>query len=66
MVVDEVVYHDVAHSEKCKMNLDSGIKKWISAVMRPNAKSVPISNESKSNGISSTGGVQKRLQSLTN
>ena len=69
-VVDEVVYHDVyhdlAHSEKCKMNLDFGIKEVNLAVMRPNAKSVPISNERKSNGISSIGAAQRQLRSLTN
>ena len=46
VVVDEVVYHDVYHDspafEKMPVNLDFGIKKSISAVMRPNAKSVPI------------------------
>ena len=65
----EVVYHDVYHDfapwEKCKMNLDFGVKKLISAVMRPNAKSVPTLNERRSNGIS-TGAVQRQLQSLTN
>jgi hypothetical protein len=60
------VYHDFAASEKCKMNLDFGVKKLISAVMRPNAKSVPTLSERRSNGISSTGAVQKQLQSLTN
>src|SRR5207237_9711418 len=60
------VYHDFATSKRCKMNLAFVVRKLISAVMRPNAKSVPTLNEKRSNGISLTGAVQRQLQSLTN